>query len=359
MARMNIGEFAQAAGLTAKALRLYDKLELLTPTEVHPHTGYRYYDPAQLDRARLVAWLRGLGMPLTHIRTVADLPPPAAATEIASYWRGVEADMAARKQVADFLVDHLSTKEIDMAEEPTDVRLHSAAHTDNGLVRATNEDAVYAGRQLFAAADGFGMEHGYHSAAAAAVAALEKFDAEPTSATLLQTLRSAAEAARTAIRTFCAADPSRAEAGSTLTALLWCGPHVALAHVGDTRAYLLRDGELHQLSHDHTYVQSLVEEGKLTPDEAALHRQRRRLLRALHATDTGEVDLHLRQARPGDRFLLCSDGLHAVLDDERIRQLLTSDDEATDIVDEFTRQVHEKGAPDNLACVVVDAEADE
>lgn len=359
MPRMSIGEFAQAAGLTAKALRLYDKLELLTPVEVQAHTGYRYYAPSQLERARLVAWLRGLGMPLTHIRTVADLPPHAGATEIASYWRGVEADMAARKQLAEFLIDHLSTKESDMTEEPTDLRLHSASHTDTGLVRATNEDAVYAGSQLFAAADGFGMQHGYRSAAAAAVAALAKLDAEPTPATLLKTLRTAVETAREAVRTFRDEELPRDEVGSTLTAMLWCGTHVALAHIGDSRAYLLRNGELHRLTNDHTYVQSLVDEGKLTPDEAAVHRQRQRLLRALHANDTGEVDLHLRQAQPGDRYLLCSDGLHAVLDDDRIRQVLTTDGDATDTVHEFTRLVHEAGAPDNLACVVIDAEAAE
>src|SRR5699024_12606345 len=98
MVRMNIGEFAQASGLTAKALRLYDKLNLLTPTEIHPHTGYRNYDSSHLERARLVASLRGLGMPSARIRTVVDLPPPAGGTEMASYWRVAAADMGCRKQ---------------------------------------------------------------------------------------------------------------------------------------------------------------------------------------------------------------------------------------------------------------------
>src|SRR5699024_10600819 len=356
MARMNIGEFAQASGLTAKALRLYDKLNLLTPAEIHPHTGYRYYDTSQLERARLVASLRGLGMPLARIRTVAELPPQAGATEVASYWRGVEADMAARKQLADSLVDHLSNKEFDMADTSGDLVLHSAAHTANGLVRASNEDAVYAGTHLFAAADGFGMQHSNHSAAAAAIAALEEFDTETTPESVLATLAAAAAAARTSVHACDEAEPSGDQVGSTLTAMLRCDAPVALAHIGDSRAYLSRGGELHRLTDDHTYVQSLVDDGKLTPDEAALHQQRKRLLRALHSGDTCEPDLHLRQAQPGDRYLLCSDGLHAVLDDRRIRRTLATDGDATEVVAELARMVDEAGAPDNVAHVVVDTE---
>jgi len=353
---MNIGEFAQASGLTAKALRLYDKLNLLTPTEIHPHTGYRHYDSSQLERARLVASLRGLGMPLARIRTVVDLPPQAGATEIASYWRGVEADMAARKMLADSLIDHLSTKEFDMAGTPDDLLLRGAAHTANGLVRATNEDAAYAGTYLFATADGFGMQHMHRSAATAAITALEEFDTATTPESLLRTLGSAAEAARAAVHTFCEAEPSQEEAGSTLTAMLWCGAHVALAHIGDSRAYLLRDGELHRLTDDHTYVQSLVDEGKLTPDEAALHRQHKRLLRAFHADSAEDPDLHLRRAQPGDRYLLCSDGLHAILDDRRIHQALATGGDVTEVVTELAQLVNEAGAPDNVAHVVIDAE---
>lgn len=254
MARMSIGEFAQAAGLTTKALRLYDQLELLTPVEVHPHSGYRFYDESQLERARLVAWLRGLGMPLARIKVVAELPPQAGATEVDSYWRQVEADIAARKQLAQFLIDHLSRKDSEMATTPTPLRLHSAAHTDVGLVRHTNEDAVYAGGQLFAVADGFGMQDADSHAATAALAALKSSDIDTPSATLVQRLRTAAGNAHTAVTEFRNSASSRDEVGSTLTALLFSGAHIALAHVGDSRAYLLRDGELHQLTHDHTYV---------------------------------------------------------------------------------------------------------
>lgn len=100
-----------------------------------------------------------------------------------------------------------------------------------------------------------------------------------------------------------------------------------------------------------------MDEGKLTPDEAAVHRQRKRLLRAMHRDDTGEPDLHLRQAEPGDRYLLCTDGLHAVLGDDRIAAALATDATPQNVVTELARLVAEDGAPDNVAHVVIDAVA--
>ena len=101
--------------------------------------------------------------------------------------------------------------------------------------------------------------------------------------------------------------------GTTLTAMLWSGSQLALVHIGDSRAYLLRDGELFQITHDHTLVQSLLDEGRITAEEAASHPQRSLLLRALDGGDDPAPDLQLREARAGDRYLLCSDGLHAVV----------------------------------------------
>ena len=94
---LTIGEFARASRLTAKALRLYDELGLLPPARVDPVSGYRFYQPDQLERARLVAWLRRLGMPLARIRVVCDLPPGAAAAEVAAFWAQAEADLASRR----------------------------------------------------------------------------------------------------------------------------------------------------------------------------------------------------------------------------------------------------------------------
>src|SRR3954468_17660252 len=107
MALLRIGAFARAQRMSPKALRLYDELGLLRPAAVDPATGYRFYDPAQLDRARLVAWLRRIGMPLAGLREVCDLPGPAAAAAIAGYWAQVLAETAERGQLASFLVDYL------------------------------------------------------------------------------------------------------------------------------------------------------------------------------------------------------------------------------------------------------------
>lgn len=351
---MSIGEFAKVSGLTPKALRLYDELGLLPPAQVDPRSGYRSYDRTQLDRAQLVGWLRGLGMPLARIRVVCDLPPLAAAAEVNSYWRQVEVDTAARRELVAFLVDQLSGRDAGPAAEPARWDLRSASRTDRGLVRESNQDVAFAGRHLFAVADGFGAQGLDRTAGAVAIDALAPLDADVPAARLLAVLGSATAAVRAAVRDFTAAAPAHASTGTTLTAMLWSGACFALAHVGDSRAYLLRGGELSQITHDHTFVQSLVDDGRLTPEEAATHPKRASLLRALHTDDTIEPDLHLREAHPGDRYLLCSDGLHAVVAEPRLRHVLETAGTPRDAVDRLADLVHDAGAPDNAAYVVVD-----
>ena len=108
---LTIGEFARASRLSPKALRLYDELGLLTPARVDPVSGYRLYEPGQLEQARLVAWLRRLGMPLARIRVVCELRPAAAAAEVAAFWAQAEADLASRRDLAAFLASYLSARE--------------------------------------------------------------------------------------------------------------------------------------------------------------------------------------------------------------------------------------------------------
>ncbi len=354
MARLSIGEFARASRLTPKALRLYDELGLLPPAHVDPHSGYRSYEPAQLDRARLVAWLRGLGMPLARIRVVCDLSPLAAAAEVISYWRQVEADTAARKELAILLIDHLSREDPEMTDVHPELDIRAAVRTDRGLVRETNEDVAYAGSRLFAVADGFGAQGRTRAASLAAIEALEPLDADVPAGNLLKVLGAATNGVRTVVRDFTASEASLENTGTTLTAMLWSGTQCALVHVGDSRAYLLRGGELTQITHDHTYVQSLVDEGRLTLEEAASHPRRATLLRALNRDDTTEPDLHLREAHVGDRYLLCSDGLHAVVPDQLLCQVLDAAATPQDAVDRFIELVNDGGAPDNVSCVVAD-----
>ncbi|MFE7272083.1 MerR family transcriptional regulator [Streptomyces sp. NPDC057623] len=344
---LTIGAFAKACRLSPKALRLYDELELLRPSRVDPDTGYRYYAVAQLEQARLVAWLRRLGMPLARIRQVCARRPADAADEIRAYWAQVEAETAARRDLAEFLVGHMSATP---RKDTTMLELRYCAHSDRGLVRPSNQDTAYAGTRLLAVADGCGPTGG--PASRGAVEALRFLEAAEVGAdNVLNLLEDAVRDAADAVRD--AADGT-AEVGTTLTALLWTGSRLALVHIGDSRAYLLRDGALLRITDDHTVVQSMIDEGRLTPEEATTHPQRALLLKCLSPATSEPPDLRLRDAEPGDRYLLCSDGLTSVVPDARIRRLLTSAPAPDAAVHALIGAANEAGGPDNVSCVVAD-----
>jgi len=364
-ALLTIGQFAHAARLSHKALRLYDEQGLLCPASVDPLTGYRRYAPAQLERARLVAWLRRLGMPLARIREVCESyerAPAEAAAEVRAYWARVEADTAARRELAAFLVDQLARKEPDAMTTPAPtpeapLHLRYAALSDAGLVRETNQDCAYADAELLAVADGFGNRGA--PASDAAVQALRRLDLRSVPAgDLLNVLDDAVRRAGQAVRD--AAEPALRDAGTTLTALLWTGSQLALVHIGDTRAYLLRDGELFQITHDHTYVQSLVDEGRLAPEEAASHPQRALLLRALeaHGDEQAGPDLALHDVRAGDRYLLCSDGLSTVIPADEVATALAAPADPTHTARTLIASANAAGGPDNVSCVVAEVVAE-
>ncbi|GAA2581005.1 MerR family transcriptional regulator [Actinomadura fulvescens] len=347
---LTIGAFAKASRLSPKALRLYDELGLLTPARVDPVTGYRLYDPAQLERARLVAWLRRLGMPLARIRQVCDLEPAAAAREVRAFWAQVEADTEARRELARFLVDHLSEEESAMSNVPMGIRY--AALSDTGLVRESNQDAAYAGTRLLAVADGYGSAGG--PASAAAIEALRHLDADGLPAgNLLNVLEEAVHEAGRAVHHVAGDD-----AGTTLTAMLWTGSRLALVHIGDSRAYLLRGGELFQITHDHTFVQSMLDEGRISPEEATAHPQRSMLLRALSGGAGATPDIRLHDVRLGDRYLLCSDGLSAVVAAGSVHEVLAAGADPERTARELVDLANRSGGPDNVSCVVADVVAE-
>ena len=191
---LTIGEFARLSRLSPKALRLYDELGLLRPFRVDEWSGYRYYAPSQLERARLVAWLRRLGMPLAQIGTVVESPPAKAAASVAAFLRVTEADFAERQRLAQFLITYLSEGATAMPDpvQPAPVlspapgtpgasatpgaplAVRYAAASDVGLVREQNQDAGYAGPRLVAVADGFGPAG--DRASAAAIDALRRLE---------------------------------------------------------------------------------------------------------------------------------------------------------------------------------------
>jgi len=353
MGLLTIGAFAKASRLSPKALRLYDELGLLPPARVDPVSGYRFYAPEQLEQARLVAWLRRLGMPLARIRVVCGLEPDDAAREVQAFWSRVEADTAARRELATFLVDHLSWKDPLMSSTTKPLEIRYAALSDTGLVRESNQDTAYAGSRLLAVADGFGPSGAPASAAAVEVFKRLESDGFPAG-DLLNVLGDAVEQARQAVRGVAAADAAPQKVGTTLTAILWTGSQLALVHIGDTRAYLLRDGELFLITHDHTLVQSMVDEGRLSADEAASHPQRELLMRALHGVSDAAADIRLHDARPGDRYLLCSDGLSSVVPAAEMHRVVSGVAGPDQAVRELVALANRSGGPDNVSCVVAD-----
>lgn len=360
MGLLTIGAFAKASRLSPKALRLYDELGLLPPARVDPVSGYRFYAPAQLDQARLVAWLRRLGMPLARIQYVSTLEPGPAAQEIRSFWAQVEADTAARRDLASFLIDHLSRKDPAMSPTTKPLGIRYAALSDTGLVRESNQDTAYAGPRLLAVADGCGAQGA--PASAAAVDALKHLETGTIAeGDLLNVLEEAVEQAKQAVHDVTRAGSASTSAstsasdGTTLTAMLWTGSQLALVHIGDSRVCLLRDGELFQITHDHTMVQSMVDEGRLTPEEAVSHPQRALLIRALgHGAADGTADMRLHDAQHGDRYLLCSDGLSTVVQATEIRRVLTDVRDPEQAVRELVALANGYGGPDNVSCVVAD-----
>ncbi len=231
--------------------------------------------------------------------------------------------------------------------------LRFAVRSDVGLLREGNEDSAYAGPRLLAVADGMGGHAAGEVASAVAISSLTELDEDMPGTDLLDVLADAVAAANNTLREMVARDPAIEGMGTTLTAMLWSGTRVALVHIGDSRAYLLRDHQFYQITRDHTLVQSLVDEGRISPDEVATHPQRSLLLRALGSGEA-EPDLSLRETRAGDRYMLCSDGLSGVVSEETLHKTLTKIEDPDEAVVQLIELAIRGGGPDNITCIVAD-----
>lgn len=230
--------------------------------------------------------------------------------------------------------------------------LRYAARSDRGLVRANNEDSVYAGARLLALADGMGGHAAGEVASQLVIAALAHLDDDEPGGDLLAKLDNAVRSGNAAIAAQVEAEPELEGMGTTLTAILFAGDRIGLVHIGDSRGYLLRDGELSQITKDDTFVQTLVDEGRITREEAHSHPQRSLIMRALTGHEV-EPTLTMREARAGDRYLLCSDGLSDPVSDETILEAL----QIPDVAEAAYRLIElalRGGGPDNVTVVVAD-----
>ena len=237
------------------------------------------------------------------------------------------------------------------------LRLHATTVTDVGLVRSNNEDAAHAGRHVVALADGIGGMPAGELASSIVVRALAALDARPVAEEPEAALRDTVEAANKTILEVSEADAARDGMGTTVTALMLSGDQVALINVGDSRCYLERDGELYRLTKDDTFVQALVDEGLLTPAEARNHPRRSIVTQALQGLPY-EATSTTRSTRPGDRFLLCSDGLSDMVTDEAIGLALRTHPDLDQCARSLIRLALDAGASDNVTVVVADVVAD-
>ncbi len=235
----------------------------------------------------------------------------------------------------------------------------SAAISHVGKIRSNNQDSGYAGRHLFLVADGMGGHAGGDVASAIAVKRIAETDREYTSANDAEfALHQALLAANTLLAETVFEHGELTGMGTTVSGILRVGDRVAIAHIGDSRIYRWRDGNLQQITTDHTFVQRLVDSGRITPEEAAVHPRRSVLMRVLGDVDASpEIDTTVLQTQPGDRWLLCSDGLSSYVAEDKIVNALSTIPVAQLAAERLVKESLDAGAPDNVTVVLMDVDA--
>ncbi len=234
-------------------------------------------------------------------------------------------------------------------------RVLAAGSSDVGQVREGNEDALLIRNSVFAVADGMGGHLAGEVASAAALEPIEALDGRvfPDATEAATALTNAVVAANTTVSKLATDNPLYRGMGTTLTAALIEGRRAHVAHVGDSRAYLLRDGQFSQLTDDHTLVQHLVDEGQITREEAAHHPQRSIITRAIGVSPEVDVDAMTLELQPGDQLLMCSDGLTGVVEDRVIAELLDTTADPDEAVSRLVELANQAGGPDNITVVLL------
>ena len=233
------------------------------------------------------------------------------------------------------------------------LQLSYVAHSDIGLIRKNNQDSGYASPHLLVVADGMGGAAAGDLASAVAVDTIRKIEIPTTGQDMLEVLALAVQQANDKIAELVESDLSLEGMGTTVTGAVFDGTNLGLAHIGDSRAYLWRDGHLERLTHDHTWVQSLVDDGKISETEAAMHPHRSLLLKVLNGQPTNDPDLTRVPVMPGDRLMFCSDGVCGLLDDDVIEAALQLPD-LNDAAERLIAESLNQGGIDNITVIVAD-----
>lgn len=235
----------------------------------------------------------------------------------------------------------------------------SAAVSHVGRIRSNNQDSGYAGRHLFVVADGMGGHAGGDVASAIATKRIAEADTDyAAAADAEEALRSAMIAANSLLAETVFEHNELTGMGTTVSGIVRVGDQVALAHIGDSRIYRFRDGKLEQVTADHTFVQRLVDSGRITAEEAAVHPRRSVLMRVLGDVDASpEIDTQVLDTRPGDRWVLCSDGLSSYVTEDRLASILSTVRSAQSAADQMVKESLDHGAPDNVTVIIADIDA--
>lgn len=231
--------------------------------------------------------------------------------------------------------------------------LRYTAVSHRGLIRSGNQDSVYSGPNFFAVADGMGGMAAGDIASQVVIEVMSSLDTKSVGEDLTADLADAVGDANGRLRAMVEENPQMEGMGTTLTAFLFSGGSLGMVHIGDSRAYRLRGERLDQITKDDTYVQMLVDEGQLSPEDAETHPQRSLLLRALGSHEV-EPTFAMLEAVPQDRYLVCSDGLSGVVSDETLEQTLNEVSDLGEAADRLLQLALRGGGPDNITVLVAD-----
>ena len=353
---LSIGDFSARCGLSAKMLRSYAAAGLLVPAAVDGSSGYRYYSTGQLHQARVIALLRQAGIPVDDITVFYDNPD---ALQLDRWEREVVQESTARRQAlaearaALVVVQESPAARTEASRKGFEMATHVFPGTSTHIGgRETNQDAVLVSDGLFAVADGIG---GLHNGEVASRLALDTLDAAFKVDRSVSGLLNACGEANRAVGQHQTADGEEATMGTTLVALAMTSDVKAVVlHTGDSRLYRLRRGRLEQLTHDHTVTAELVRTGELSEEDAQSHPYRHVLTRAIGVSPDVDIDYAGVSCEPGDRLILCTDGLFKVLSADEMKGVLASEAEPQQAADALVHGAAERGAEDNVTAMVLD-----